>query len=296
MSNTLTYRIEPVDVNNPAVELELRQVIKAAFQEKELLPQTFLANKLNSRAAKPSLFLAAIENGQIIGCNAFVAIDFIYNGNPITGYLSCWTATHPDHRRKKVFVKIINEAKRLLTEAGAGLIYGIANNNSNPIFTKKLGFTEIPAAYVRIPRIPFLLNRYFSGKPFIGQQALMVNERQVEAYKRSQFPEVIKAVRYHDSWAWGKIEIRKKWGFRIRAFYVGGIDLANPNDLPALIKTIFRQQRVPIIQISSCTRNSFNALLNHWKPSLYMNGFIYYNLNLPSFEYFNAMIGAIDVF
>ena len=162
----MSYSIKIADINNPGIDIALRNLIKAANNSAELLPEKYLAANLNSNASRPGFFLVAEENNVIIGCNGFMANDFILNGINYVGYQSCWSATDPNHRGKNVFTGIINEAKKILKEQGAGFLYGIANNKSNPIFTKKLGFIETPSLVLRIPGFPLIKYFYFTNQLF----------------------------------------------------------------------------------------------------------------------------------
>jgi hypothetical protein len=224
-----------------------------------------------------------------------LANDFVLNGINYGGYQSCWSATHPHHRGKKVFSNIITEAKNMLKQENAGFIYGIANNNSNPIFTKKLGFEETDSLILRIPNIPVYRNLLFTNRTQHVKNVCVVNEEQVKRHKALQYPNEVKEVWYNKSCLWGKLIYKNKYGIKLPVFYVGGVSLFEENDLRGLVFEVFRQHRVLFIQILSCKTNSFNELLKGWKKSK-MNGFIFYNLNMPKQEHLNLMIGVLDVF
>ncbi len=292
----MSFTIEIVDIYEPTVDLCLRQLIRYANNAEFLLPAMFLAANLNSKASKPSFFLAAIAEGEIIGCNGFLANDFYLNGQAYIGYQSCWSATHPRHQGKKVFSSIIQEAKRLLKEQGAGFLYGIANDTSHPIFTKKLGFTEMDSWVLRIMNFPF------SRKPAINNAISLptegvcrIDEQQVLEHKRLQYPGEVKQVSYNNSWLWGKLLHKKKFGTRWPVFYVGGVQLQSGKDLEGLIEKLFEQHHPLFVQFFSCAGNTFNPLLKGWKHSK-MNGFIFYELNMPVPDHRNLMIGVLDIF
>jgi len=292
----MSYTITIVDPNEQAIDLELRKLLCAANYDSELLPKNFLAKNICSKASASSFFLVAYDNDTIIGCNGFLANDFLLDGIHYIGYQSCWTATHPDHQRKKVFSSIIETAKIILKEKGAGFLYGIANNYSNPILTKRLGFREIPSLVLRMPNIPFLNRCYFTQAIVHNNKgACYINELQVMDHKMKQSPDSVKLVKYNDSWLWGKRLKKRKFGFSVPVFYVGGICLAATADLKGLVSELFRSQNVLFVQFFSCESNRFNALLKGWKTSK-MNGFIFFNFTMPHFDYFNLMIGPIDVF
>lgn len=291
----MSYTIKIADINSPGIDLALRNLIKAANNSPDLLPEKCLAANLDSNASKPGFFLVAEENNEIIGCNGFLANDFILNGINYVGYQSCWSATHPAHQGKNVFTTIINEAKKILKAQGAGFLYGIANNRSNPIFTGKLDFVETASLVLRIPDIPFVKHLYFTEKLLHNNSACIIDEAQVQKHKAAQFPSAVKVIRYNDSWLWGKLIHKRKIGFKLPVFYVGGVHLATEKDLQGLVSGVFKANKVLFIQLFSCKTNSFNILLKGWKRSK-MNGFIFYNLNMPEFEHFNLMIGPLDIF
>lgn len=291
----MSYTIKIVDINDLEVDLHLRRLLQVANESADILPEKFLSANLNSKASRASFFLAAVEHGKIIGCNGFLANDFALNGIGYVGYQSCWSATDPHHQGKKVFTTIINEAKRILKEQGAGFLYGIANDRSNPIFTKKLGFAETDSLVLRILNIPIYRNSCFTNKSQQVENVCIVNEEQVKTHKALQYPSEVKEIRYNKSWLWGKLIYKSRYGIKLSVFYVGGISLFEENDLRGLVFEIFKQHRVLFIQILSCKTNSFNELLKGWKKSK-MNGFIFYNLNMPEPEHLNLMIGVLDVF
>jgi predicted N-acetyltransferase YhbS len=294
---TINYIIEKADLANPAIDLEVRQVIQAAFKEQEIRPENYIYNNIDSKASRPSLMLVAKENGAIIGCNAFIANDFTLGGRSYVGYQSCWTATHPDHQGKKVFVNIINEAKRLLKEEGAGFLYGLPNDNSYPIFTKKLGFGEFDTMYARVWNIPLLKNANLETMVApIPANTLVIDEEQLYAHKKRQKDEMILRADFENSFIWGKIEKRKKYGIAFIVFVVGGIHFANPQHVRPLFASLFRKYKVGFAELISCKLNTTNACVKNWKKAPSMNGFIYFNLNMPDNIGMNYMIGAIDVF
>ena len=291
----MNYTVKSADINDPEIDFTIRNLIKTAYNSVDLFPEKFLAFNIQSNASKSSIFLVAEENGKIIGCNAFMANDFILNGNEYVGYQSCWSVTHPNHQGKGIFSSLINEAKKIFKDEGAGFIYGIANNTSNPIITKRLAFVETPSQVVRIPNIGFIRNFYFTNKILHNNDACFINEQQVLEHKQMQNPSAIKTVHFNNSWLWGKLESKNKYGIKWSVFFVGGVELADARDLKMLITKIFELHKVSFVQFFSCKTNTFNDLLKGWKKPN-MNGFIFFNLNMPEFTHFNCMLGAIDIF
>lgn len=293
----MTYTLEEINLNDDDTELEIRELIKAAFNEPKLLQKGFIAKNITSIYNKPAFFLAAKENGKIIGCNAFITYDCFLNGQKFLGYQSCWTATHPAHQGKKVFVNLINKAKEILKMGGGGFLYGVANNNSNPIFTKKLDFTEFPSLTLRILNIPFYRKIYFNlSSTHEHKNSCFLDEEQVKRHKQSQSLDKIFTIKKEKSWIWGKVINKKKFGIKFSVFLIGGIIIDNHSDLKCIIAETFSKYKVAYIEIISSETHSCISLFKRWRNSKGRNGFIFFNLNLPTFNKLDLMIGSIDVF
>ena len=291
-----TYTIERIDIHDEQIESAIRQLILLSFRSQSFLPPGHIARNMDSNASRPGFFLVAREMGKIIGCNGFLANDFELNGRPIVGYQSCWTATEPSHRRKGVFKALINEAKKILKDSGAGFIYGMANEESVPIMTGKLGFTEKPALVARVFRIPFYRKLYLRKRKIDKTNTCTINEKQVMDHKKMQAPLEVLSFSHGDSWIWGKLVKKRKFGILISVFYIGGIQLKREEDLHYLLDEIFRSTHVFVIQLISCQTNSVNDLIRGWKQRKNIRGFVFYDLNTPAFQHFDLMFGAIDVF
>jgi hypothetical protein len=296
----MSYEIIQVDISNNSVENELRFLIKDAFQRQEPIPEGHLyRNTVSKSSSMPTIFLAAIENGKIIGCNGFLSSDFNCNGRIVTGYQSCWSATHPNHQGRKIFVNIINEGKKILSENGAGFIYGLPNDNSRPIFIKKLGFIEIPCKVLKIPNIPILRSFWSNGKHGSAGFAELNDmihplEKQIAELKKGQDTSVVE-LEVNQSYLWGKLKAKTKYGLKLNYFYLGGLTISDPRDMRLLMEKVYSLP-VGYIQIVSCASNSYNLFFTNWKEAQGVNPFIFFELNSKIPEHVNMMYGLIDVF
>ena len=289
------YTIEIVNNIDEKTELALRHLIKKAFHTTDLLPANFLINNINSKASQPWFFLVAKEDGNYIGCNGFIANDFTLNDRPYVGYQSCWSAIDPGHWGKGIFTSLITEAINIVEKNGAGFLYGIPSENSLPGLIK-LGFTETPSLVLRLFNMPFFRSLYLREGKISKKNACYINEQQVLNHKAMQFPLEVSSFEYNNSLAWGKMIKKTRYGIQFRVFYIGGIQLDREADLEFLFSKIFKTLKVTFIQLSSCGTNNINSLMKGWKLSKHMKGFVFYNLNMPSIDHFNLMIGTIDVF
>lgn len=89
--------------------------------------------------------------GNAVGVNAFdgselvahyvtVPVDATIDGRAAKGLLSLNTATHPAHQGKGLFTRLANETYAYAADHGFEFVVGVANANSTPGFTRKLGF------------------------------------------------------------------------------------------------------------------------------------------------------------
>ncbi|MDE2606451.1 MAG: GNAT family N-acetyltransferase [Burkholderiales bacterium] len=62
------------------------------------------------------------------------------DGTPARALLSLNTATHPEHQGRGLFTKLAERTYDTAAEQGLDLVFGVANANSTPGFTRKLGF------------------------------------------------------------------------------------------------------------------------------------------------------------
>lgn len=288
--------ISTANLQDAATEKAIRELIEASFVPFVPIPAGRLAANTESHASAPSFFLVARDGERILGCNGFIANDFMLDEKKITGYQSCWTATHPDYRGQSIFPSLINEAKEILSSQGAGFIYGVPNNLSRPVMINKLGFREIPVVEINLFNVPLLRSRYLAGMMQPTISVCRINERQVFEHKKLQFPDKIKSVQHNNSWLWGKLERRIKLGIPVKVFYVGGMEIENQSDLPILLKKMVQETGARLVRLQSNASNSQNGLFKRWKPSRFMNPFVFYNLEAPAFTHFNVMGGALDVF
>lgn len=90
-------------------------------------------------------------SGRAVGTNAYVGdelaahyatipVEAMLDGERVRGLLSLNTATHPTHQGKGLFTRLAEETYARGAKLGYRFVVGVANANSTPGFTKKLGF------------------------------------------------------------------------------------------------------------------------------------------------------------
>lgn len=93
-------------------------------------------------------------DGQVISCNAFDGEKMIANqslvpekmlvsGRIVRCVRSMSVVTHPDYRGKGLLSSLTNMAIEEATRLGYDFVYGLANDNSFPVFIRNCGFSFI---------------------------------------------------------------------------------------------------------------------------------------------------------
>lgn len=137
------YRIEKVETGDAALQ-EVTNLLNLCFPKSTDI-ETFEYVKWE---------YAKNPVGKIVGFNAYsgdvlaahyVAMPIYYNieGKKTLGLLSLNTATHPDHRGKRLFTILAERTYQYAAENGFKFVIGVANANSTHGFIKHLKFKLI---------------------------------------------------------------------------------------------------------------------------------------------------------
>jgi GNAT superfamily N-acetyltransferase len=100
-------------------------------------------------------------NGKAVGFDAWdgdvlaahyvtIPLQGSLEGRETRFLLSLNTATHPDFQGKGLFTKLAQRTYEAATALGYGAVIGVANANSTPGFTRKLGFQLVQPLAARI--------------------------------------------------------------------------------------------------------------------------------------------------
>lgn len=290
--------IKPIEFNDSELLESLTELISLSFQQDKIHVEYLKKNIFCEESSLTSLVLGAFEEKKLVGCNAFIANDFNLNGREISCFQSCWSATHPNFQGRGIFISIQNEAKKILSDLGAMLIYGLPNDQSLPIFISKLDFYESECIFTRIPNIPLLRKawiKYASSFDSMNSNVLITKEKQISKFK-SITNSKITEINIGRSYAWGKIEIRKKFNINIKVFNVGGMSIHDENEFREIINQLFLLD-CHFIEIYSCKSNQNNKFFRNWKISP-IHRFIFFNLDdsAKDIDHFNLMMGISDTF
>ena len=290
--------IKKINFDDSELLNSLSELISVSFQQEKPEIDFLKKNIFCEDSNLQSLVLGAFDDKKLVGCNAFISNDFHLNGKEVSCFQSCWSATHPNFQGRGIFVSIQNEAKRILSNIGATLIYGLPNDQSHPIFITKLDFFEIECLFTRIPNIPFLRNAWINYLPSFNkaeENTLVTQEKQISKFKCRDDSKITE-INERGSFLWGKFEVRKKFNFKIKIFNIGGIYINDQKDFRGIIHQLFSLD-CHFIEIYSCKLNQCNKFFNHWNISSTQN-FIFFGLDNEAQKiiHFNLMMGISDTF
>jgi GNAT superfamily N-acetyltransferase len=82
----------------------------------------------------------AYEGDELAAHYATIPVEATLEGAPAKGLLSLNTATHPTHQGKGLFTRLAEQTYAHARDRGYEFVVGVANANSTPGFTRKLGF------------------------------------------------------------------------------------------------------------------------------------------------------------
>ena len=292
------YEIKEIDIQDENSRKEITDLVNEVFNMKlsdeEIILNTYTRNK-------KSIYLGAFLNNTLAAVNIFISHELQYNNKNIIAFQSCWSATSKDHRGKGLFPLIINTAKERLKGA---FIFGFPNENSYPIFLKKLGFREIPLTKINIP-VKFLPNLFLGSylKSVKNNYQLDVKnsflpvESELIELKENECQNKIKRYGSYNNLIWGKIEKRKTRIGNLNFFCVGGIQVNKPHLLRLVFREIIKKEKIDFIQIIGSSNSSFWDLFKNIKEAPKTEPLIIYDLDIDTKDSkFNFVSGIKDVF
>ena len=102
-------------------------------------PQS-IAGRYADNPADPVVGADAWSGARLAAHYVTCPARFLVEGRPLRGLLSLNTATHPDFQGRGLFTRLAQATYAAGTEQGYDFVFGVANANSTPGFTRKLGF------------------------------------------------------------------------------------------------------------------------------------------------------------
>lgn len=228
----MDYRIEKVKVDETALH-EILQLMRLAFEGHA---EKFSLEYLKWQYAENPV-------GIIVGFNAYMGdelaahyvtmpIYMMINGEKTLGVLSLNTATHPNHRGKRLFTLLAEKTYEYAAQNGYKFVIGVANAQSTPGFLKHLKFKMIGPLTFKIgmglnlfQRTDYTFTRYWD-KDLIDWR---LKNPSMEYYKNgdmivSPIKRGFKKLVHHDNV--GLVSLKKLYGRPFNLYIGYGADLS----------------------------------------------------------------------
>lgn len=135
----MNYQFVPVSTDSKAIK-EIAQLLRIVFPESNKYSDAFIEWQYKQNPDGEVVGYNAYENGEIVAHYALIPLKTKLFGNEEKGLLSLNTATHPNHRGKKLFTSLAELTYKLATEMEYSFVIGVANANSTSGFVNKLDF------------------------------------------------------------------------------------------------------------------------------------------------------------
>lgn len=119
----------------------LMKLYAASFNQQQTLQEAI--DKFSTRCfgAEYIGYLAVAADGELAAFYGVFPVEMRVGGRVIIGAQSGDTMTHPDHRKKGLFVRLAERTYQLAREQQVKVIYGFPNEHSYPGFQRKLGWS-----------------------------------------------------------------------------------------------------------------------------------------------------------
>ena len=277
----LDYEIKPIDISDLLVRNQIAELASIAFKTK-YSQDKILLNTDTSSSVAPTLYLGAFHGKDLIGFTWFMSHDLLYNAKIVNCYQVVWAMVHPKQEGKMIFPCLVNKAKKLLHERGAGFIFAYPSANTYQIMVKLLRFRPEPIVNVNVPAIRLIAGNYFSpwneDKSFLFKDAYLQNDEQLIKLKKREYGDEIKVVDQDcQNLIWGRIKTRKIGPLNLRYFSVGGLIINDPIRMPDLFYKLIKQQRILLARFLFNRSSRYARLFR--KVETAASSFIVFDLN-----------------
>ena len=136
------YSIEPIDLT-PRGTAASTQLLRLVFPHSRYITEEYLNWEYNLNPVGKAVGFNAWYQGQLAAHYVTQPIVSLIQGEETKGVLSINTATHPEHRGKKLFTTLADATYQRAKELGYAFVIGVSNANSTPGFVRRLGFKLI---------------------------------------------------------------------------------------------------------------------------------------------------------
>lgn len=150
------YVLRPLDLD-PAGLAKVTALLREVFPEAQHFTEEVIRWQYLENPDGKAVGYNAWAGEELAGHYVTIPLRVRIHGQEERCLLSLNTATHPAHRGKGLFTRLATATYQDAARAGYGSVFGVANANSAPGFTGKLGFLSVGPlrAMVGVGPIPF---------------------------------------------------------------------------------------------------------------------------------------------
>ncbi|MDW7761288.1 MAG: GNAT family N-acetyltransferase [Acidobacteriota bacterium] len=142
------YSFRLLDLSDAGID-DMTNLLKLVFQDNVKSPE-FIRWQYNLNPAGPAVGYNAYRGDVLAAHYVTQPMTALFQGKKVKGLLSLNTATHPDHRGKKLFTILAEMTYDHARTQGYEFVIGVANADSTHGFLRKLGFTLVKPLDVKI--------------------------------------------------------------------------------------------------------------------------------------------------
>ena len=115
----------------------------ACFPKSGKFSSAYLAWLYRDNPHGKAIGFDARDGGKLAAHYVCIPVAVVLQGRPVRAMLSLNTATHPQYQGRGLFTRLAEQTYSRAAELGIAAVCGVANGNSTPGFTRKLGFALI---------------------------------------------------------------------------------------------------------------------------------------------------------
>jgi GNAT superfamily N-acetyltransferase len=144
------YDIRQIDLSEPSLQSYHRLLTEVFPTAAAQFTPAYLTWQYVRNPAGPAVGFNAFSGETLAAHYVTLPIRVQLDGRACKGLLSLNTATHPQHQGKGLFTKLADATYQYAASQGYELVVGVANANSTPGFTRKLGFQLVSPLEARL--------------------------------------------------------------------------------------------------------------------------------------------------
>lgn len=144
------YDVRQIDLSEPSLQSYHRLLTEVFPTAAAQFTPAYLTWQYVRNPAGPAVGFNAFSGETLAAHYVTLPIRVQLDGRACKGLLSLNTATHPLHQGKGLFTKLADATYQYAAAQGYELVVGVANANSTPGFTRKLGFQLVSPLEARL--------------------------------------------------------------------------------------------------------------------------------------------------